>query len=39
MYHTERSKSEKDKYMISVVCGILKKGTTELIYKTVGTQL
>ena len=33
--HTEWSKSEKDKYhMISLVCGILKNGTNELIYKT-----
>ena len=29
------SKSEKDKYhMISLVCGILKNGTNELIYET-----
>ena len=26
--------SEKDKYMISPTCGIYKKGTNELIYKT-----
>ena len=33
--HTEWSKSEKDKYhMISLICGILKKDTSELIYKT-----
>ena len=27
-------KSEKEKYMISLTCGIKKKGTNELIYKT-----
>ena len=32
--HTEWSKSDKDKYMISLICGIFKKGTNELIYKT-----
>ena len=32
--HTEWSKSDTDKYhMILLICGILKKGTTELIYK------
>ena len=25
---------EKDKYMISLICGILKSDTNELIYKT-----
>ena len=28
------SKSEKDKYHISLTCGIQKKGTNEIIYKT-----
>ena len=28
------SQKEKDKYMISLICGILKNGTNELIYKT-----
>ena len=40
-YHTEWSKSDKDKYqMISLICGILKKiGMNELIYKTeIDTQ-
>ena len=32
--HTEWSKSDKDKYHISLICGILKNGTNELIYKT-----
>ena len=33
--HTERSKSDKDKYhMISLICGILKNGTNEPICKT-----
>ena len=32
---SEESKTEKDKYhMISLVCGILKKATNEVIYKT-----
>ena len=32
---TEWSKSDKDKYhMILLICGILKKDTNELIYKT-----
>ena len=34
-YHTKWSKSDKDKYhMISLICGILKNDTNELIYKT-----
>ena len=33
--HTEWSKSDKDKYhMILLICGILKNGTNEPIYKT-----
>ena len=32
-YCTKWSKSEKDKYMISLICGILKNDTNELIYK------
>ena len=28
------SQPEKDKYMISLICGIKKNGTNELIYKT-----
>ena len=32
---SEVSQTEKDKYhMISLICGIYKKGTNELIYKT-----
>ena len=32
---SEVSQTEKDKYhMISLVCGILKNGTNELIYET-----
>ena len=31
---SEVSQAEKDKYMISHICGILKNGTNELIYKT-----
>ena len=31
---TKWSKSDKDKYMISLIYGILKKNTYELIYKT-----
>ena len=32
---SEVSQTEKDKYhIISFICGILKKGTNELIYKT-----
>ena len=30
---SEVSQTEKDKYMISLICGILKKATNELIYK------
>ena len=34
-YHTKWSSLEKDKYhMISLICGILKNDTNELIYKT-----
>ena len=32
--HTELSKLDKDKYHTSFICGILKNGTNELIYKT-----
>jgi len=33
--HTKQSKLEKDKYcMISLICGMLKNGTNELIYVT-----
>ena len=33
-YHTNWSEAEKDKYhMISVICGIFKNDTHELIYK------
>ena len=32
--HTESSKSDKDKYMILLTCGVLKNGTNEHIYKT-----
>ena len=32
---SEVSQAEKDKYhMMSLICGILKNGTNELIYKT-----
>ena len=32
---SEVSQTEKDKYhMISLICGILKKATNELVYKT-----
>ena len=31
---SEVSQTEKDKYMISLICGIFKKATDELIYKT-----
>ena len=31
---SEVSQTKKDKYMISLLSGILKKGTKELIYKT-----
>ena len=30
---SEISQKEKDKYMILLICGILKNGTNELIYK------
>ena len=33
-YHTERRKSEKDKYHISLTCAIKKNDIDELIYKT-----
>ena len=34
-YQTLREVTQKDKYhMISFICGILKHGTNELIYKT-----
>ena len=29
----EVSQTEKDKYMILLICGVLKKGTNEFIYK------
>ena len=33
-YHTKWSKLEKDKYhMLSLICGIFKNDTNELIYK------
>ena len=31
---SEVCQTEKDKYMLSLVCGILKNGTNELAYKT-----
>ena len=31
---SEVSQTEKDKYMISFICGMFLKGTNELIYKT-----
>ena len=31
---SEVSQKERDKYIISLICGILKNGTNELIYKT-----
>ena len=31
---SEISQTEKDKYMVSLICGILKNDTNELIYKT-----
>ena len=31
---SEVSQTEKDKYMISLICGILKTNKNELIYKT-----
>ena len=33
-YHTKWNKSEKEKHMILLICGILKKITNELVYKT-----
>ena len=33
-YHTKWSNSNKDKYHISLICGILKNDKNELIYKT-----
>ena len=32
--HIKWSKSDKDKYHVSLTCGILKNDTNELIYKT-----
>ena len=32
--HSEWSQTEKNKYIISFICGIKKNGTNELIYKT-----
>ena len=32
--HAELSKSEKNKYIIFLTCGILRKATNELTYKT-----
>ena len=32
-YHTKWSKGDKDKYIISLIYGIPKKDTNELIYK------
>ena len=32
--HTKWSKSEKDKYCISRICGLKKNDTVELIYRT-----
>ena len=32
--HTKWSISEKNKYMISLICGILKNDANELIYET-----
>ena len=31
---SEVSQAEEDKYMISLICGILKNHTNELVYKT-----
>ena len=31
---SEVSQAEKDKYMISLICRILKNHTNELVYKT-----
>ena len=33
-YHAKWSKTDKDKYMISLTCGSNKNDTKELIYKT-----
>ena len=36
-YHTKRSKSERDKYILLFICGIRKKKeTNELIFQTEG---
>ena len=36
-YHTKRSKSERDKYILLLICGIQKKKeTNELIFQTEG---
>ena len=36
----EVSQTEKDKYMILLICGVLKKGTNEFIYKAkIGSQI
>ena len=32
--HTDWSKSDRERYHISLICGIYKNGTNELIYKT-----
>ena len=38
-YHTKWSKSDKDKYMISLICGISKNDTKEFLYRTeIGSQ-
>ena len=31
---SEISQTKEDKYMVSLICGILKNDTNELIYKT-----
>ena len=31
---SEVSQTEKEKYMIVLICGVFKKGTNELTYKT-----
>ena len=33
-YHTKWGKLEKEKYIISLTCGMLHSDTNELIYKT-----
>ena len=34
-YHIKKiSQTKEDKYMVSLICGILKNDTNELIYKT-----